>query len=113
MAEVRKKKVKEEYNIDKISGDDKKKKANKSKSNKNEVTKNPRSKDKKVETKKSFLVRFRIFCHGVKSEFNKVHWTTKDKMVKYSIMVVVFIIAMSLFFYLIDVVFAFIQSLFN
>ena len=65
------------------------------------------------EKRKSLFVRFRIFCHGVKSEFDKVHWTTKDKMVKYSIMVVVFILAMSAFFYLIDVIFAFIQSLFN
>ena len=62
--------------------------------------------------KKSLFVRFRIFCHGVKSEFKKVHWTSKDDMVKYSIATIFFIIFCSLFFYVVDVVFAFVQSLF-
>ena len=67
----------------------------------------------KKEEKKSLWVRFRIFCHGVASEFKKVHWTSKDNMIKYSIATIVFVVACSLFFYAIDVVFALIQTLFN
>ena len=51
------------------------------------------------------------FCHGVKSEFKKVHWTNKKDMVKYSIATIITIIFCSLFFYLIDVLFALVQSL--
>ena len=111
MAEVRKRKTEDKYKLEKIKEETTKKEKKK----KTETKTDPRAKNKetKSETKKSLFVRFRIFCHGVKSEFDKVHWTTKDKMVKYSIMVVVFILAMSAFFYLIDVIFAFIQSLFN
>ena len=68
---------------------------------------------KNKQNKKSLWVRFRIFCHGVKSEFQKVHWTSKDNMIKYSIATIVFVVACSLFFYAIDVVFALIQTLFN
>ena len=53
------------------------------------------------------------FCHGVKSEFNKVHWPSKENMIKYSIAVIVFIILCSLFFYLIDIIFAAIQAMFK
>ena len=110
MAEVRKKKVEDKYKLEKLKEDTK----NAKKKSTKVVKKDSREKTKETvpETKKSLFVRFRIFCHGVKSEFDKVHWTTKDKMVKYSIMVVVFILAMSAFFYLIDIIFAFIQSLF-
>lgn len=70
---------------------------------------------KKVETKekRSLWVKFRIFCHGVKSEFQKVHWTSKNDMVKYSIATIIFVVFCSLFFYGIDIIFALIQSLFN
>lgn len=70
---------------------------------------------KKVETKekRSLWVKFRIFCHGVKSEFQKVHWTSKSDMVKYSIATIIFVVFCSLFFYGIDIIFALIQSLFN
>ena len=69
--------------------------------------------DKKKEPKKSLWVRFRIFCHGVKSEFTKVHWTSKNDMLKYSIATIVFIVFFSVFFYGIDVIFALVKSLFN
>ena len=79
-------------------------------------------KKKKVETKKVVKTeekkerkglkdKFMTFCHGVKSEFKKVRWPTKNDMVKYSIATIVFIISFSIFFYLIDVLFALIQSL--
>ena len=63
--------------------------------------------------KKSLWVKFRIFCHGVKSEFKKVHWTSKDNLVKYSIATIIFVLVCSLFFYAIDIIFALIQTLFN
>ena len=68
---------------------------------------------KKEQKKNSLWVRFRIFCHGVKSEFQKVHWTSKDNMIKYSIATIFFIVVCSLFFYAIDIIFALIQTLFN
>ncbi len=68
---------------------------------------------RKEQKKNSLWVRFRIFCHGVKSEFQKVHWTSKDNMIKYSIATIVFVVACSLFFYAIDIIFALIQTLFN
>lgn len=66
---------------------------------------------KEKENKKSLWVRFRIFCHGVKSEFLKVHWTSKKDLVKYSIATILFMLFTALFFYLIDILFALVQSL--
>ncbi|MDD5888257.1 MAG: preprotein translocase subunit SecE [bacterium] len=72
-------------------------------------------KDKKKASteKKSLWARFRIFCNGVKSEFGKVHWPNKKDMLKYSVATILFIIFFALFFYLIEVIFALIQTLFN
>ena len=77
------------------------------------VKKEKKGQAKKKETKKSLWVRFRIFCHGVKSETKKVHWPTKKDMIKYSVATIVFIIFCSLFFFAIDVIFEFLKSLFN
>ena len=63
--------------------------------------------------KKSLWAKFMIFCNGVKEETLKVHWTNKKDMVKYSVATICFVIFCSLFFYLIDVLFALVQSLFN
>ena len=112
MAEVRKKKVEDTYNTAKIKKaekvtkkvTDKKVVEKKSSSPKNEV---------KEEQKKGLWTKFRIFCHGVKSEFLKVHWPSKENMIKYSIATIFFIIFCAGFFYLIDVIFAFVQTLFN
>ncbi|MCI6899469.1 MAG: preprotein translocase subunit SecE [Bacilli bacterium] len=79
--------------------------------NKKEIKKDTKKSNKSSESKKSAWVRFRIFCHGVKSEISKVHWPSKEDMVRYSIATIVFIIFCSLFFYLIEVIFALIQSL--
>ena len=79
--------------------------------NKKEIKKDTKKSNKSSESKKSACVRFRIFCHGVKSEISKVHWPSKEDMVRYSIATIVFIIFCSLFFYLIEVIFALIQSL--
>ena len=103
MAEVRKKVIEDKYNTAKIKKNDKKTKVEK-----NEVVS---KKDKKESSNKNLWTRFRIFCHGVKSEFLKVHWPTKENMIKYSIATIFFIIFCAGFFYLIDIIFALIQSL--
>ena len=105
MAEVRKA-VREEK-----KGTAKKKKETKEKDKKKKkaVKKN----NKSTEEKKGLFTRFRIFCNGVKGEFEKVHWTSKKDMLKYSIATIVFIIFFSLFFYGIDIIFAFVKTLFN
>lgn len=113
MAEVRKKENVEKYKID----DDQFHKEGKKKQNKVNEKKEKNKKDGSVtvssKKKKSLWVRFRIFCHGVKSEAKKVHWPTRKDMVKYSIATVSFIIFCSLFFYIIDIIFALVQSIFR
>ncbi len=106
MAEVRKKVVEDKYNTSRIKKSDSKKKVKK------EPAKVEKKKEVKPVEKKSLFTRFRIFLHGVKSEFQKVHWPTKENMIKYSIATVFFIIFCAAFFYLIDVIFAFVRSLF-
>lgn len=110
MAEVRKKEKVEKYNIDEIAV-----KKNKKEEPKKVEKKNTKKNNKKKvkEEKKSLWVRFRIFCHGVKSEFTKIHWSNKKDMVRYSIASIFFIIFCALFFYLINVIFALVQTLFN
>ena len=103
MAEVRKREARKEYTIDK------RKKTSKKNNTKKNVQAKKKNKKKEVE-KKSLWVRFRIFCHGVKSEFKKVHWPSRRDMVKYSIATIVFILFCAAFFYLINVLFALIQS---
>ena len=94
-----------------MADDEKKeKKTEKQQIDKKKINKNNA---RKVQEKKSLWVRFRIFCHGVKTEFQKVHWTSKDNMIKYSIATIIFIVICSLFFYAIDIIFALIQTLFN
>ena len=104
MAEVRKKIVEDTYNTSNIKV--------KAKKTKKEETKKVEKKIEKETEKKNLLVKFRIFCHGVKSEFEKIHWPSKKDMIKYSIATLCFIVFMSVFFYLIDVIFALVQSLF-
>lgn len=106
MAEVRKKVLEDTYNTSKIMTSDVKKSPKKAKN----IEKKQEKKDYK---KENIWVRFKIFCHGVKSEFDKVHWPTKENMIKYSIATVVFIVLCSAFFYIIDIIFALIQTLFN
>ena len=74
---------------------------------------NGKTKKDASKTKKSLWAKFMIFCNGVKEETLKVHWTNKKDMVKYSVATICFVIFCSLFFYLIDVLFALVQSLFN
>ena len=111
MAEVRKKEKVEKYNIDELAVKNKKQEVKKVE--KKDTKKKKTTKKKVKEEKKSLWVKFRIFCHGVKSEFLKVHWPSKKDMVRYSIASIFFIIFCALFFYLINVIFALVQTLFN
>ena len=104
MAEVRKKVIEDKYNTKSIKTKTKTKKEVK-------VVNTTKKKEVKDTEKKGIFTKFRIFCHGVGSEFKKVHWPTKENMVKYSIATIVFVIFCGLFFYAIDVVFALIKSL--
>ena len=104
MAEVRKKVIEDKYNTKSIKTKTKTKKEVK-------VVNTTKKKEVKDTEKKGIFTKFRIFCHGVGSEFKKVHWPTKKDMVKYSIATIVFVIFCGLFFYAIDVVFALIKSL--
>ena len=109
MAEVRKRVVEDTYNTGKIKKNLKKNEVKTSKNTK----KGNGTKRKNSNEKKSLFVRFRIFCHGVRSEFAKVHWPSKADMLKYSIATIAFIVFCSIFFFIIDVLFAFFQSLFS
>lgn len=110
MAEVRKRKDIENYKID----DTQFQKNEKKNQNKDKQKKDKNDNSVKVSSeKKGLWVRFRIFCHGVKSEAKKVHWPTKKDMVKYSIATVLFIVFCSLFFYIIEIIFALIQLIFR
>ena len=111
MAEMKKKEKGQKNNIDEMVV----------KKNEKEESKKSEKKSKKVsiktqktkEEKRSLWVRFRIFCHGVKNEFLKVHWPNKKDMIRYSIASIFFIIFCALFFYLINIIFALIQMLFS
>jgi len=104
MAEVRKKVIEDKYNTKSIKTKTKSKKEVK-------VVKTSSKKEVKTTEKKGLFTKFRIFCHGVASEFKKVHWPNKKDMIKYSIATIVFVIFCGLFFYAIDVIFALIKSL--
>ena len=105
MAEVRKKVVEDVYNTEKI-----KKSLQKKEEKKNSKVKKAVKKENK--TKTNIFTFFRNFFNGVANEFKRVHWTSKENMIKYSIATIFFVFFFGVFFYLIDVLFALVQSLF-
>lgn len=108
MAEVVKKKNNtKEYKVEQLEREENVVSDSHNKENKRQMK---NAKEAKA-SKKSLWVKFRIFCHGVKSEAEKIHWTTKNDMIKYSVATIVFVVFCSIFFYVIDILFAFIQSL--
>ena len=104
MAEVRKAVKHKKYNIEELEEKVVKKKKTKSKTKKE---------TKKEYNNKGVVAGTKIFINGVKDETKKVHWPSKKDMVKYSGATIAFIIFFALFFYLINVLFALVQSLFN
>lgn len=114
MAEVRKKGKIEQYNLDELQVKSNTKDKNNSKVQKvRKTVKSAKNKELSGEKKTNLWIRFRIFCHGVKSEFQKVHWPSRNDMCKYSVATIFFVVFCSLFFYLIDVIFALVQSVFK
>lgn len=111
MAEVRKKEKNAKYDIEEMKKDIKVKEVKKEKKDVSKKKNDSKKSDKKE--KKSLWVRFRIFCHGVKSETLSVHWPNKKDMIRYSIATIFFIVFCAVFFYAIDVIFALIQSIFR
>ena len=109
MAEVRKKKKVEKYDINEVV-ETKNETTTKVKKTNSKTNTKAKKEDKKEEKKKSLWVRFRIFCHGVGSEFKKVNWPSKNDMIKYSIATIVFVVFLAIFFYIIDILFALVQT---
>ena len=66
---------------------------------------------KKKEQKKNLWGRFMTYCHGVKTEFKRVHWTTKSDLGRYTVATLTFVVVFSLFFYGINALYALIHSL--
>ena len=67
---------------------------------------------KKKETKKDGIwAKIVLFSKGVKSEWKRVKWPTKKEMIKYSVATIILIVGCSVFFYVIDVLLAFLHSL--
>lgn len=68
-------------------------------------------KEKKVKkTKKENKKKDNLFVQ-IKKEMSKVHFPTRKDMVKYSIATIVFVLFFAGYFYLIEIVMAFIKSL--
>jgi preprotein translocase SecE subunit len=89
----------------------KKKKLEEKNIEKKEVKKKDSNKEKK-DKGDSLFVRFRIFCHGVKTEFQKIHWPSRYDLIKYSLATIIFVIILSLFFYAITAIFELIVKTF-
>ncbi len=57
------------------------------------------------------MKKIKNFLSEVKKELSKVKWPSKKDMVKYSIATICFVIFFAAFFYVIDVMVAFIKSM--
>lgn len=78
---------------------------------KKEMPKTKKKATKKRTEKTNIFKKFSNFIAGVKVEFKRVKWPSKKEMLKYSVATIIFIIACSLFFYLIDVIIAALHTL--
>jgi preprotein translocase SecE subunit len=57
------------------------------------------------------MKKFIKFLNGVKKEVGRVRWSDKKHMIKYSLATIAAIVFFSLYFYVIDIIVAFIKSL--
>lgn len=80
-------------------------------SEKQRVSKKRKEKEKSSQNKTNIIDRFKGFCNGVRQEIKRVHWTSSNDILKYSVSTFIFVIFFSLFFYLIDVIFALVHSI--
>lgn len=78
---------------------------------KKEMPKTKKKATKKRTEKTNIFKKFSNFIAGVKVEFKRVKWPSKKEMLKYSVATIIFIVACSLFFYLIDVIIAALHAL--
>jgi len=67
---------------------------------------------KELKSKYSSVGKETTFTYQVKEEMKLVRWPSAKEVLKYSIAVLVFIIFFGLFFYVINLVFAFVKGLF-
>lgn len=80
------------------------KQTSKEKANDKKKANAKKTQKKKKEVKQGVSTTF-------KSEFKKIKWPTKKDMIKYSIATIVFVIFFAIFFYLIELLMAFIKSI--
>ena len=69
-----------------------------------------KEKEKKIKTKeKSKKVKKNSFFKNVIEEMKKVHWPDKKYILKYTIVTLVFVILLAVFFYLISALMSFVK----
>ena len=68
-------------------------------------------KDKSTKKKKGLFKGIKSYFKGVKKEIGRIRWTSGKDLVKYSIATIMFVLFFGVYFYLIDLVVAFIRSL--
>lgn len=68
-------------------------------------------KKQEIKDKRNMWEKMIMFCHGVAAESKRVHWTSKNDLLKYFVSTLVFVVFFSLFFYLVDFIYAFVHSL--
>lgn len=55
-------------------------------------------------------MKIKSFFHGVKKEANKIHWPKGKDLLKYSVATISMMLFFGGFFYLLDVLFAFLRD---
>ena len=60
---------------------------------------------------KKLFSNIKGYFSGVIKEMKKTHWPSKKEVFKYSVVTVVMLVFFALFFYVLDVVFAFLRGL--
>ena len=81
------------------------------KNTKKEEKKEVKKVSKKVKTKETKKSKKEGLFKQIKKEMSKVHFPTRKDMVKYSVATIFFVIFFAGYFYLIELVMAFIKSL--
>lgn len=59
---------------------------------------------------KKILKGITSYFNGVKKEFGRIKWTNKKDLFKYSVATLSFMLFFGVFFYLVDLIIAFIRS---
>lgn len=68
-------------------------------------------KEKNTKKKKGLFRGIKSYFKGVKKEIGRIRWTSGKDLVKYSIATIMFVLFFGVYFYLIDLVVAFVRSL--